>query len=76
MRPNLTLSLGVRYEAQTNIHDWRDFAPRVGLAWGPGGASGRVNPKTVIRAGFGIFYDRFALDNTVTALRYNGHVQQ
>ena len=33
-------------------------------------------PKTVIRAGSGIFYDRFALANTVTALRYNGRVQQ
>ena len=25
VRPNLTLSLGLRYEMQTNIHDWRDF---------------------------------------------------
>src|ERR1041385_1367760 len=28
-KPNLTLSLGLRYETQTNIHDWRDFAPRI-----------------------------------------------
>jgi hypothetical protein len=28
VRPNLTLNLGFRYETQTNIHDWRDFAPR------------------------------------------------
>ena len=26
-RPNLTVSLGFRYETQSNIHDWRDFAP-------------------------------------------------
>jgi hypothetical protein len=75
MRPNLTLSLGLRYEMQTNIRDWRDIAPRVGLAWAPGG-SGRNSPKTVIRAGFGTFYDRFALTNVLTALRYNGVVQQ
>jgi hypothetical protein len=30
----------------------------------------------VLRAGFGIFYDRFALSNTLTAERYNGVVQQ
>lgn len=69
VRPNLTLSLGLRYEIQTNIHDWRDFAPRLGLAWAPTG-------KTVIRAGFGMFYDRFALSNTLAALRYNGVVQR
>ena len=38
VRPNLTLSLGLRYETQTNIHDWRDFAPRIGVAWAPGAA--------------------------------------
>jgi outer membrane receptor protein involved in Fe transport len=27
---NLTVDLGLRYEWQTNLHDWRDFAPRVG----------------------------------------------
>jgi len=67
--PALTLSFGFRYEAQTNMRDRRDFAPRVGIAWG-------LAPKTVARAGFGIFYDRFALANTMTALRYNGIRQQ
>ena len=75
-RPNLTVSLGLRYEAQTNIHDWRDLAPRVGIAWAPGARSGKAKPKSVIRAGFGMFYDRFALGNTLTAMRYNGAVQQ
>ena len=72
--PNLTFDYGLRYEAQTNIRDWLDWAPRLGLAWAPGGRNGM--PKFVIRAGFGIFYDRFALANTLTALRYNGIVQQ
>ena len=75
MRPNLTVSLGLRYENQTNIHDWRDFAPRLALAWAPGGGV-NSRAKTVLRAGFGIFYDRFALANTLTARRYNGIVQQ
>jgi hypothetical protein len=70
IRPNVTLSLGLRYEAQTNISDWRDVAPRVSVAWAPKGKGTR--PKTVFRAGFGTFYDRFGLNNTLTAQRYNG----
>ena len=76
VRQNFTLSLGLRYETQTNIRDRADFAPRVGLAWAPGGGAGRTRPKSVVRAGFGIFYDRFALANVLTAKRYNGVVQQ
>jgi len=76
VRPNITLSLGLRYETQTNIHDFRDFAPRVAVAWAPGGTAKNPRPKTVLRAGFGIFYDRFALANIITARRYNGSVQQ
>jgi hypothetical protein len=75
VRPNFTLNLGLRYEVQTNIHDRSDWAPRVGLAWAPGGSANKP-AKTVLRAGFGIFYDRFALNNTLTARRYNGIVQQ
>jgi hypothetical protein len=76
VRPNITLSLGLRYETQTNIHDWRDFAPRLAVAWAPGGNAKNPRPKTVLRAGFGIFYDRFALTNIITARRYNGLLQQ
>ncbi|HEV2495182.1 MAG TPA: hypothetical protein VG204_19140 [Terriglobia bacterium] len=75
-RPNLTLSYGLRYETQTNIRDWRGFAPRLSLAWAPGRTSAKTGPKNVIRAGFGIFYDRFALTDTLVASRYNGVVQQ
>jgi Carboxypeptidase regulatory-like domain len=75
VRPNFTVNLGLRYETQTNIHDWRDFAPRLAFAWAPGGG-GQKRAKTVLRAGFGIFYDRFALANTLAAQRFNGLVQQ
>ena len=74
--PAFTLNLGLRYETQSNIHDWRDFAPRLALAWAPGATAKTSKIKTVVRAGFGIFYDRFALANTLTASRYNGVVQQ
>ena len=36
VRPNLTLSLGLRYEVQNLISDHRDVAPRLGFAWAPG----------------------------------------
>jgi len=74
VRPNLTLSLGLRYEMQTNIHDKADFAPRIGFAWAPGTAAMKTfqRPKIVIRGGFGIFYDRFSEQNVLTAERYNG----
>jgi hypothetical protein len=76
VKPNITLSVGLRYEIQTNIHDRLDFAPRVAVAWAPGASSKDSRAKTVIRAGFGIFYDRFALANSLAAERYNGKVQQ
>src|SRR5262249_24416826 len=74
--PAVTLSFGLRYEKQTNIQDRHDFAPRVGISWAPGSSGGNARAKMVFRAGFGIFYDRFALNNTMTAQRYNGIRQQ
>jgi hypothetical protein len=75
LRPNFTLSLGLRYETQNHIGDHRDIAPRVGIAWGLGGGKSR-QPKTVLRAGFGMFYDRFSEDLTLSAIRLNGVTQQ
>jgi Carboxypeptidase regulatory-like domain len=74
VRPNLTLSYGLRFETQTNIHDHADFAPRVGIAWGLGRKGS--SPKTVLRAGFGIFYDRFKDSHVLQAERLNGITQQ
>jgi carboxypeptidase family protein/TonB-dependent receptor-like protein len=74
LRPNFSLNLGLRYETQNNISDHRDVAPRVGFAWGIGG-KGR-QPKTVIRGGFGIFYDRIGEQLTLQAIRLNGINQQ
>src|SRR2546423_12879959 len=74
-RPNLTLSAGLRYENQSNIHSNLNFAPRVAFAWSPG-AGGSRQPKTVIRGGFGVFYDRFNESFTLSAIRFNGTNQQ
>lgn len=76
VRPNLTAGLGVRYEWQTNIHDWRDVAPRFAVAWAPRFVHSAKQGNTVVRAGIGVFYTRFALANTITAMRDNGVVQQ
>jgi carboxypeptidase family protein len=74
-RPNLTLSIGLRYEAQTGIGDRADWAPRLGLAWALDGGR-RRQPKTVLRAGAGIFYDRIPIAAMLNAQRYNGVTQQ
>ncbi len=74
-KPNLSFTYGLRYESQNNIHDHADFAPRLGVAWGLGG-NGKTAAKTVIRAGFGIFYDRFGYNLIQEADLLNGVTQQ
>jgi hypothetical protein len=77
VRPNITLSYGLRYETQTNAHSKYDFAPRVAVAWSPGAANSAKPPKMVIRVGTGFFYNRFNESSTLTANRYDGvNVQQ
>src|SRR5208337_4706507 len=75
VRPTFTLSAGLRFETQNAIHDHADWAPRVGFAWGIGGG-GKSAPKTVLRGGFGLFYDRFAQDLVLNTDRLNGVTQQ
>src|SRR5207244_1097918 len=75
VRPNITLSYGLRFETQNAIHDHADWAPRVAIAWGMGGG-GKKTAKTVLRAGYGIFYDRFAENLVLNSERLNGRTQQ
>ena len=74
VRPNLTLSYGLRLESQTSINDKADFAPRLGLSWGLGRA--KSTPKTVLRLGYGVFYDRFTQDLVLQTQRFNGITEQ
>jgi len=73
-KPNLTISLGLRYEVQKLVTGKGDFAPRFGFAWAPGNSkNGRQ--KTVIRGGFGIFFDRVSYGDFEQAALNNGHTQ-
>jgi hypothetical protein len=71
-RSNMTFSYGLRYETQNAIGDHGDVAPRIGFAWGLGGGGKNKSPKTVLRLGFGMFYDRFTSDLVMQAERVNG----
>ncbi|HWT77944.1 MAG TPA: TonB-dependent receptor, partial [Candidatus Methylomirabilis sp.] len=75
MTPTLSLSAGLRWEGQSDIHDWKDLAPRLGLAWMPGNHGGKGG-KTVIRLGAGVFYDRFGDNQMLQTLRFDGHTQR
>ncbi|MFZ3213934.1 MAG: carboxypeptidase regulatory-like domain-containing protein [Terriglobales bacterium] len=70
LRPNMTLTYGLRFETQNDLHDHADFAPRFSFSWGLGGAKNK-QPKTVLRAGSGIFYDRFAYNLALLTQRFN-----
>jgi hypothetical protein len=74
-RPNLTVSYGVRFEGQNRISDRSDFAPRFAVSWAPGAKAGK-KANTVLRAGYGWFYDRFTAANVLTAIHGNGVNQQ
>ena len=70
IRPNMTLTYGLRFETQNAIHDPADLAPRFSFSWGLGGGK-KTAPKTILRAGFGIFYDRFAYNLLLLTERFN-----
>ncbi|PYQ01743.1 MAG: hypothetical protein DMF83_24925, partial [Acidobacteria bacterium] len=87
VRKELTLTLGVRYDLQSFEKpavrnpdpqlaaagidtsflktDKNNFGPRLGLAWNP-------NAKTVVRAGYGLFYGRTPSIMVGTAHSNNG----
>ena len=69
VRPNLTINTGLRYDAQFLPDpvetDTNNFSPRLGIAYSPA-------ERTVIRASYGLYYDRIPLRATSNALQRDG----
>ena len=67
---SLSLSLGVRHEVQTHADDAFNLAPRASATWSP-----FRNGKTIVRGGFGIFYDWYDSQTHEQTLRVDGSRQ-
>lgn len=79
IRPNFNVTLGLRYENQSNISSNFNLAPRIFFAWAPGGTTTGTmgqpsgnQPKFVIRGGVGVFYERLNEQATLQENRFNG----
>jgi len=75
VNPNLVLGLGLRYEGQNWIADHDDWAPRLAFAWSPR-HTGAAPAKTVVRAGYGWFYNRFSVPTSFNSFAGTPYVIQ
>ena len=66
LRSDLTIDLGLRYDRQTLTDATKNFAPRVGFGWHPGGDS-----RLSIRGGYGMYYTQIR-SNAVAGYLVNG----
>ena len=71
IRKSLTISPGVRFEAQTHVEDYVNVGPRIGITWAP-----FKSGKTTLRGSFGIFYDWLSSGTYEQTLRVDGYHQQ
>lgn len=67
LRRNLSLSFGLRYEAQTAPSDKFSLAPRIGIAYTPD-----KQQRWVVRARAGLFFDRFTDFLPLEVQRFDG----
>ena len=66
LRRDFTVDLGLRYDRQTLTDATKNFAPRIGFGWHPGGSS-----RTSIRGGYGMYYTQIR-SNLVAAYLVSG----
>ena len=71
IRKNLTVTGGVRYEAQTHVPDQLNFAPRAGFTWAP-----FKSGKTTLRGSWGMFYDWLSTGTYAQTLQVDGFRQR
>ncbi|MBZ5560198.1 MAG: carboxypeptidase regulatory-like domain-containing protein, partial [Acidobacteriia bacterium] len=71
IRKGLTITPGLRYEAQTHLSDFNAFGPRFGVTWAPW-----KDGKTTLRASAGVFYDWLNSGTYEQTLRVDGFRQQ
>ena len=65
VKPQLTLTFGLRYDWQSTTTDRHNVAPRFAFAFAPAA-------KTVLRGGAGIFYDNLPRSATERSLLFDG----
>lgn len=63
---NLTVDAGLRYDRQTLTDAKRNFAPRVGFGWHPGG-----DARLAVRGGYGMYYTQIQ-SNLIAGYLVNG----
>jgi len=66
VQKDLTVDIGLRYDRQTLTDAKKNFAPRFGFGWHPGGSS-----RTSIRGGYGMYYTQIQ-SNLVASYLVNG----
>jgi len=66
LQKDLTIDVGLRYDRQTLTDAKKNFAPRIGFGWHPGG-----NSRTSIRGGYGMYYTQIQ-SNLVASYLVNG----
>ena len=71
VRKGLTITGGVRYEAQTHVPDVLNFAPRIGFTWAP-----FKHGKTTLRGSWGMFYDWLSTATYSQTLQIDGFRQR
>ena len=71
VRKGLTLTGGVRYELQTHVPDYLNFAPRAGFTWAP-----FKSGKTTLRGSWGMFYDWLPTGTYAQTLQVDGFRQR
>jgi Carboxypeptidase regulatory-like domain len=69
LKPNLQMSLGIRYDWQTYFDSPHNFSPRFSIAYSPG-----KQRTSILRVGAGVFYDRAGARPISDLKRFNGTV--